>query len=503
MFDEYLQARKGGKGEDQRPFDIGADYLRYVDGKPRYEGVRSFLASRGIELPYGSPEDPPDRETVCGLGNRKNDVFRRVVREQGVDVYESTVSLIEQLRARGVRIAVASSSQNCAEIVRATGLEPLFEVRVDGITLDELGLRGKPFPDMFLKSVELLDVPPGRAMLVEDAVAGVEAGKRGGFGLVIGVDRGGNRVALREAGADVVVNDLDEVTVEMSHAWSASREHARPSAIGHWGDVRARWAGRRLAVFLDYDGTLTPIVQRPDMARLSSEMRAVLRQVAAVYPTIVVSGRGREDVARLVGVDTLYYAGSHGFDIAGPAGVSVKHEVAADVEPELAEVSRWLERTLAGVQGALVENKRFSVAVHYRLVADDQVSAVDESVQRAVESHAGLKRTSGKKVFELRPDIDWDKGKAVLWLLEALELRGPDVVPLYIGDDVTDEDAFGAIAEPGVGIVVTDVPRPTRAHYSLQNPSEVEAFLRRLAHDGRDGGFPHGPPAGATHTKER
>lgn len=186
-------------------------------------------------------------------------------------------------------------------------------------------------------------------------------------------------------------------------------------------------------------------------------------------------------MAALVGLDQLNYAGSHGFDIAGPAASGLRLEVAPDVIPVLAGAAQELRRALAGVPGALVEDKRFSVAVHYRLVPENLVPEVERVVDRALAARPQLRKTLGKRIFELRPALEWDKGKAVLWLLQALDLAGPEVVPLYLGDDVTDEDAFRALAGRGLGILVAELPRSTAARYLLQDALEVEELLRRLA----------------------
>ena len=194
-----------------------------------------------------------------------------------------------------------------------------------------------------------------------------------------------------------------------------------------------------------------------------------------------MSGRGREDVAALVGLEQITYAGSHGFDISGPRGATLRLEVAPEMVPLLAELSEELRRRTAGIPGALVENKRLSIAVHYRLVAPDRVPEVERIVDQVLAGKPQLRKAVGKMVFELRPSVEWGKGKAVLWLMESLGLAGPDVVPLYIGDDITDEDAFLALAERGIGILVTELPRPTAARYSLQDVDEVGELLRRLA----------------------
>jgi alpha,alpha-trehalase len=211
LFDEFLATRARRLDEPFVPFDRGSDYLRFVDGKPRSDGVASFLASRGIELPVGSPDDPDELETVCGLGNRKNRYFREALERTSPNPYPTTVDLIARLRERGVRTAVASSSRNCAAVLEAAGIGELFDVKVDGVDTAELGLPGKPDPALFLEAARRLEVDPRRAAVVEDAISGVEAGRRGRFGLVVGVDRAGEHEALLAAGADVVVGDLAEI----------------------------------------------------------------------------------------------------------------------------------------------------------------------------------------------------------------------------------------------------------------------------------------------------
>ena len=209
-FDAFLSARAERSGEPFRAFD-DSDYRQYVDGKPRYDGVRSFLASRDIALPEGEPEDPPRRETVFGIGNRKNELVGEAIAAGAVQPYPGSIALVRHLREQGIRTAVVSSSANCAAVLEAAKIADLFEDRVDGVVIHELKLEGKPAPDSFLEGARRLDVEPGRAVVVEDAISGVQAGHAGGFGLVIGVDRGGNAEALAANGADQVVGDLAEL----------------------------------------------------------------------------------------------------------------------------------------------------------------------------------------------------------------------------------------------------------------------------------------------------
>ncbi len=466
LFDGFLRSRG-----DTAEFGE-ADYRRYVDGKPRYDGVRGFLASRGITLPEGDPSDPPNRETVCGLGNRKNARFLDVLREQGAESYPSTVRLVRRLGRMGVATALISASRNVREVLVSAGLADLFAAKVDGVDAERLGLPGKPDPAVFLEAARKLGVAPARSAIVEDAIAGVEAGRRGAFGLVIGVDRTGHPGDLWQAGADVVVSDLSEVRVAESLT-------GLPSALEKVTDIVGASAGRRPVVFLDYDGTLTPIVDDPAKALLPAQTREAVRLLARRCTVAVVSGRDLDDVQAMVGVDGIAYAGSHGFDILRPDGMREQH--GQDYLPALDRAEIALEAPLARIDGARLERKGFAIAVHFRQVAEGDVEAVERAVDTVAAGIAELRKTGGKKIFELRPDIDWDKGRALLRLLEVLDADREDVVPIYIGDDETDEDAFREVHDLGVGIVVGAEDRPTLAHYTLRDPDEARAFLETFA----------------------
>ena len=211
VFDEFLARRAAAAGSDFVPFQIETDYLLHVDGRPRFEGVDQFLRSRGIHLPWGSRDDHPGESTVCAVGNRKNDLVGSILREEGVEAYPGSLDLLRHLAADGKPMAVVTSSANAAAVLKAAGIAEMFDVMVDGNVATELELRGKPHPDPFLEAARRLGAPPERAVVIEDAISGVEAGRAGGFGLVIGVDRHGDAEALKRAGADVVVTDLAEL----------------------------------------------------------------------------------------------------------------------------------------------------------------------------------------------------------------------------------------------------------------------------------------------------
>jgi trehalose-phosphatase len=254
-----------------------------------------------------------------------------------------------------------------------------------------------------------------------------------------------------------------------------------PSALGN-PELGERLGGRPLAVFCDYDGTLTPIVAHPERATLAEETRVVLERLARLCPVAVISGRDLEDVRAMIAIEGVWYAGSHGLEIAAPDGTRHHVDGAGPLVDPLGFAADLLEAELVDVPGAWVERKRFAVATHFRQVEDDRVPDVEAAVDRALVRHPGLRRTDGKRVFELRPGIAWDKGRALRWLLAEVGSRGGPVVPVYFGDDLTDEDAFMALDADGIGIVVASEPaRPSAADYRVTDVDDVRTLLTEIA----------------------
>lgn len=253
-----------------------------------------------------------------------------------------------------------------------------------------------------------------------------------------------------------------------------------PSAQEALDTLRHAMAGKRLVIFLDYDGTLTPIVPRPEDAHLPPDMRTALAGLAHRCPVAIVSGRDLVDVQARVDLTSLYYAGSHGFEIAGPEGLHDIYEPARAFLDVLDGAESMLQIKLSECAGVQLERKHFTIAIHYRHVYEAKVSTVLDIVSTVQQAFPTLRQTGGKKVVELRPRLDWDKGTALFWLLDVMGMERDTVLPVYIGDDVTDEDAFAAIRQQGVGILVADEPRQTAAHYQLPNPQEVHDFLTML-----------------------
>ena len=479
MFDEFLADYGSRHGEDLREFDPEDDYLRYVDGKPRYQGAKSFLESRGIDLPFGDPGDEPGRDTVCALGNLKNAYFQRILEEDGARAVASTVEFIERGRGLGLDFAVISASRNAEKVLAAAGVTGLFDVVLGGRRAGSLDLRGKPAPDIFLEAARRLKADPGRAAVVEDAEAGVRAGKDGGFALVVGVGPEDRESRLLESGADVVVEDLTDLLPP------AGRKPAEvlgvPSALAEKGKILTRLRHGVPALFLDYDGTLTPIVDDPGDATLPHRTRKVISQLSRVWPVAILSGRDLADVMRMVDLEDMVYAGSHGFDVSG-----IDSRLPEEIDQEallsaLDAAEEELKPVVEDVPGAMAERKRFAIAVHYRQSHPGREGELREATESIARSSAQLRMTPGKKIFELRPDVDWDKGRALTALLRSFRMDPEKVVPIYIGDDTTDEDAFREISDSGVPILVTgERASRTSAKYTLRDPDEVATFLEEL-----------------------
>ncbi|MBN1192000.1 MAG: trehalose-phosphatase [Dehalococcoidales bacterium] len=484
LFDEYLKARADRDGRQYRAFEIDPDYYLYIDGKPRYDGVKSFLNSRGISLPYGRKNDGTDRETICGLGNRKNRYFLRHLEREGATAFRHSVDVVKELTSCGIPVAVISASRNAEEVLKSAGVLDLFDVKVDGVDADELKLKGKPDPAIFLEASRRLGIRPDRTVIVEDAIAGIQAGRRANFKLVVGVDRTGQRENLEKNGADVVVSDLSCLKVKVAGRQKPCGRsiNSLPSALERKEEIFGRLDEKNPpAVFLDYDGTLTPIVPDPSAAILSAKTRQVIKNLARHYSVAIISGRDLDDVRNMVDIENIAYAGSHGFDIAGPDGSFRNQERGQKYLPALDLAEKELHKVLADIEGVYIERKRFAIAVHYRNVKDADLGELEERLDSVISRIPKLRKTTGIQIFELRPNSDWDKGMALHALLGELYADAGMIIPLYIGDDITDEDAFREIRDSGIGIVVGRANRKTLAHYKLNNTDEVRKFLEGLA----------------------
>lgn len=480
-FDRFLSERGTSTASSLRPFSIAEDYGPLIDGRPRLDGVRAFLAARGIALPEGAASDPADAPTVWGLGNGKNRRFTALLQALGPKTDTDCLIFVQALRAAGFKLAVATSSRNGRAVLEAADLSGLFDAIVDGNEAARANLGGKPLPDIFLHAATALDAVAERTVVVEDAAAGVAAARSGGFGRVIGVCKSGDPGALTKAGADPVVTSLAAVKVLGPSSPRALPMQALPHALTYLDTILQAAGQAPLAVFLDYDGTLTQIVERPDLAILEPEMRETLRRLMTRATVAIVSGRSLEDLRTLVGVEGLHYAGDHGFAIDPPDHKKLELAAVADLPTRLDRIEKHFSEELGDILGLRLERKQYSIAIHYRQVGDAAaVARIRACVQARLEGNSGLRLTEGKKVLEIQPNIDWNKGKAVLWILDTLRERGRDCYPIYLGDDITDEDAFKALAPLGTGIVVEGARHPSFASYRLRDCTEVRAFLEAL-----------------------
>ena len=394
----------------------------------------------------------------------------------GVPVFESTVALVRRLQDAGVATAVYSSRRNCEQVLKAAGVDDLFPVRIDAVVADELGLAGKPDPALLLEAARRLGVRPELSVVVEDADVGVEAGRNGGFALVIGIDRTGHADELLWCGADAVVVDLADVAVRTGD----QRMSEIPNVLESYGQLVAVEGARELVLFLDYDGTLSHIVSDPSAARLADGAAEALKSLAAVCPVAVLSGRDLTDIQSRVGIHGIWYAGSDGFELTGPDGSYHQNDEAVAAVPVLERAAPELRESLSHISGVRVEPKRFAVAVHYREVAPERVGEIAAATHR-LGQREGLRVSNGRKLVELRPDVDWDKGTMLAWIRDHIDETG-SLLPIYIGDDLTDEDAFDAVRFDGIGVVVRhreERDRKSAAHFTLESPDQVRELVQR------------------------
>jgi trehalose 6-phosphate phosphatase len=358
----------------------------------------------------------------------------------------------------------------------ATDTALVEQLRDAGVRAGELHPAGKPDAAGLVEAASRLAVQPGRCAVVAATADGVAAARAGGFALVIGVDASGGGDELYRRGADAVVTDLRNLSVRTGYR----RMSELPDGLQALDVVTAG----RAAVFFDFDGTLSDIVNDPDSARLSEGAADALMSLTSQCPVAILSGRDLADVRQRIGLPGIWYAGSHGFELTGPDGAHHQNAEAAASIPVLEHAAAELADQLGGIPGVMVEHKRFGVAVHYRNAARDRVGEVTAAVRSAGQRTA-LRVTTGREVIELRPNVDWDKGKTLRWVLDHIHETGSGpLVPIYLGDDITDEDAFDAVHDDGIAIVVRhsdDGDRATAARYALDNPDRVREFTERLA----------------------
>jgi len=393
---------------------------------------------------------------------------------------DSTSALVAKLHDAGVCTGVCSSSLDRQRVLAVTGAgDPAF-AGVDPTISSQADLPGAPQLSDLPETAKQLGVRPDRCVVIVDSQAGVVAARAAGFALVIALSPTRNAEELRQSGADAVVTDLAEIRVRAGDR----RMSTLPDALQSYAQIAAVVAARRPAVLLDFDGTLSAIVNEPDAATLIDGAADALKALAARCDVAVLSGRDLADLVPRIGLPGIWYAGSHGFELTAPNNITQRNETAASAVDVLEQTAAELRERFADLDGVHVEHKRFAVAVHYRNAAPEAVHQVTATVH-TIGWRRDLRVTMGRKLIELRPDIPWDKGKMLRWILHQID--GPDpLLPIYIGDDLTDEDAFDAVRRDGIGIVVRhdeDGDRPSAARFALDGPDAVCQFIERLAQD--------------------
>lgn len=434
------------------------EYKQYFDGRPREDGISLFLKAMDINV---------TESEFHSLKNNKNIIYLEILGKTKLEVFSDFDLLFHHLKSNDVKTAVVSSSQNCRIILSKLNIEDNFNAVVDGVVGKRLNLKGKPSPDYFLEAAKSLGVSSEECAVVEDAVSGVMAGHAGHFFDVFGISRrgAGYLKELKMAGANKVISSLEE----MIHP---------PNALIAWDEFKIALGEKDLALFLDFDGTLSDIVESPGVAILRPEIKPILKGLSRSMMIAVVSGRDRSDVKERVGLDSLFYAGSHGFDMSGPGCFHYQLEHLDRILQDLQKVTLELNNLLARDSGVIIERKAFGTAVHYRLADPGLEDTLRVKLHDLLAHYPGLTVKEGKKVFEIIPDVKWSKGKAVLKLLEILNLNPKQTIPIYIGDDITDEDAFTSLQRTGISIRVDDDDNvKTHADYVLKNPGEVFSFL--------------------------
>ncbi|WP_431235848.1 trehalose-phosphatase [Mycolicibacterium psychrotolerans] len=394
------------------------------------------------------------------------------------DVSSTIIGLLHQLRDLGLKAGAYTTTSDCEELLRTTGLGDLFAVHAAGTVATSRDDTGPTDPAALLDLAQRLGARPERCVVLDGACATIEAARAGGFALIVGITPSGDGADQLAAGADVVVGDPDDIEIRTGDL----RVSALPHALGSIAQIESVLGGRSPAFFLDFDGTVSEIVDDPAAATPADGVTEALGALSGACPVAVVSGRALSDIRARVGLDGLWYAGTHGTELLSPDGELYRHPMADESIRLLRNAVDDLTPALSAIDGVAIEDKQLSVAVHFRLAAPDRVPEVIAAVRSAGRRH-DLGVTHGRKVIELRPPGKWDKGDAINWIIDHLDTPDP-ILPLYLGDDLTDEDAFDAITHNGLGVLVRhgeDGDRCSAADFAVNTPREATQLLKQLA----------------------
>lgn len=387
---------------------------------------------------------------------------------------------IKRWKSSGIKISVF-----CIDEVFADKLSAQLEGLSEGIHLlpQNVSKRNNKSTYILKERIKSLGAGLKKTILLADHPSSIAKMKPTGIALSAGLsnDKTGKK-AFYDSGADIVADNIDNITIHNDEGGSPRFSQSIPGIFEQFEGFTASLENKKPVFFFDYDGTLTPIINDPEKAYISEEKRELLKKLSEKYSVAVVSGRDMMDIKSFIGLDSIIYAGSHGFRISGPDGMHMIHEKALELLPALDRMEKELVNTLEkDIPGISIERKYFAIAIHYRNAPPGSFNAVKEHADRLIAGNSDFKKGRGKKILEIKPSLDWHKGKAVEWIMNSLGFSFPDrYLPMYIGDDITDEDAFRTLADDGIGLLVGRHSQLSAAHYHLQNVEEVDRFLKYL-----------------------
>lgn len=460
VFNEFLSDR------GEKPFVRGEDYRRYLDGKPREDGIRSFLNSREITV---------NENLISTLGKKKNEYYLEYLHAWGPMLIEDSFSFVLRMFHNSIPMAVVSSSRNASLILKQTGLDRFIKILVDPSRDESEKLDGKPSPDYFLKACELMKVSPLECYMVEDAISGIEAGVKAKFKKVIGIKVTNDPLGMQElktAGANEVVSSLWDISglediLRIQDAYR-SFDHLFLHKNNYF-------------LFLDFDGTISEIVEDPSEARPVSGVTEIISKLAERMPVCIITGRDTPVIRNLIKLPHIYYSGCHGFEISGPGNYHFDLKEARELIPLFDEAQDYFSHEFDLLEGIVIERKKFGLAFHYRKIHDEKtVNEIVQKVQDYCQGHQEFKLKPGEEVIEMLPNIDWDKGKSLQKLYDVLKLSRSELPPLYFGDGQTDEDAFREMLTWGEPVLVGAQQKPTLARHHLNGPKETKRFLEKI-----------------------
>jgi trehalose-phosphatase len=455
------------------------DYFYFFDGVPRKDGVKNYFST----LKIGEKEVKKHYEDLAQcidvICSKKNNLMLSVIAEDKIQAFNDCMEFIEFIRSLDYKIAIISSSKNCRAILKSAGIENLFAVCVDGVIAEEKQLVGKPNPAIFLEAAKQLNLLPEQCLVIEDALAGVKAAKDGGFNTVA-LDRENKLFEeFRKYNPDYILRDLSKNQVQFYKNFILQKSKAASALDALPFIASSLNQQKEIVLFLDYDGTLTPIVDRPQDASLSPLMRESILCLCKNYLTVIISGRELTNLKEQVKIPNIFYAGNHGFELVGPENSNFSFKIGDDYLEDIQAIYKEIYLVFKEIPGCIIENKKFTLSIHYRLAHESQYEFISATIDRLLMNFKNLSRHEGKMVIEIRPRIAWNKGIAALSLLKWLKKDYLNVIPIYIGDDITDEDAFQQFNQKGITIKVGSDTH-TNAHFFLKTPQHVKHFLDQL-----------------------